>query len=306
MAAPTSVTVCEDDLGSPCVGGTLSSPDIPGGLLPAGISFPVGPVDPAGPYVAGGPVGPYATLSPSDSNPAGLYGAGPCCCPCFSLTLLAVQVALLARMGRCPHLTCMLHLYVAGGPVGPDGTLSPFCSNRAGPAGFACGPVGPYGTLSPFFSDPAGFAGGPVGPDGTLSQFKSDPAGPDGSGGPVGPFGTLSRLNPDLRCWHWKKAYLTFFTWACKYPCGVRGVFTCVFTSHVDNVKGVSYLLSFHPKQNIVQITLIFTPYVKYHTYLLPMCKYILNLCKIYVLLLYLDLGHCPRFLPHINQHKLC
>ena len=46
------------------VGETLSSSDITGKLLPvvpAGISFPVGPVDPAGPngpYVCRWPVGP--------------------------------------------------------------------------------------------------------------------------------------------------------------------------------------------------------------------------------------------------------
>ena len=86
-----------------------------------------------------------------------------------------------------------------GGPVGPDGTLSPFISDPAGPY-VAGGPVGPYGTLSPSDSEPAGsvgpyVAGGPVGPDGTLSPFISDPAGPDGpyvAGGPVGPYGTLS------------------------------------------------------------------------------------------------------------------
>ena len=47
-AKPASMTVCKDDLGTPCVGETLSSSDIAGGLLPvvpAGISFPVGPVD---------------------------------------------------------------------------------------------------------------------------------------------------------------------------------------------------------------------------------------------------------------------
>ena len=184
VAKPSSVTVCEDSLGLPCVGGTLSSSDIAGRLLPvvpAGILFPVGPVDspvlsvgeppsvpsrisvvlvveakaegtpclecpredqdmrllaagqswiamcwgtmsssdiagrllpvvpagisflvgpmdpagPNGPYDAGGPVGPYGTLSPSDSDPADRM----------------LQVALLARMGHCPHLTllaCML------------------------------------------------------------------------------------------------------------------------------------------------------------------------------------------------------
>ena len=69
-AKPASVTACEDGLGSPCVGGTLSSSDIAGGLLPvgpAGIPFPVGPVDPAGPngpYVAGGPCWPRWEVVP--------------------------------------------------------------------------------------------------------------------------------------------------------------------------------------------------------------------------------------------------
>ena len=80
--------------------------------------------------------------------------------------------------------------------------LSPFISDPAGPDGpyVAGGPVGPYGTLSPSDSDPAGsdgpyVAGGSVGPDGTLSPFISGPAGPDGpyvAGGPVGQYGTLS------------------------------------------------------------------------------------------------------------------
>ena len=88
VAKPAGVTVYDDRLGSPCVGGTLSSSDI------AGMSFPVGPVDPAqlarvlqgallSPFFsdpadpagcAGGPVGPYGTLSPSDSDPAGPAG----------------------------------------------------------------------------------------------------------------------------------------------------------------------------------------------------------------------------------------
>ena len=57
-------------------------------------------------------VGPYGTLSPIDSDPAGPVGP-----------------------------------YVAGGT---HGTLSPFFSDPAGPVGpyVAGGPVGPYGTLS--------------------------------------------------------------------------------------------------------------------------------------------------------------
>ena len=104
VAKPASMTVYDDSLGSPCVGGTLSSSDIAGRLLPvvpAGISFPVGPTYPAGPdgpFFAGGPVGPFGTISPSDCHLAG--PAGP---------------------------------YVAGGPVGQDETLSPFTSDHAGP-----------------------------------------------------------------------------------------------------------------------------------------------------------------------------
>ena len=74
VVKPAGVTVYDDRLGSPCVGGTLSSSDI------AGMSFPVGPVDPAGPHVAGGPVGPDGTLSPFFSDPPGFAGGsvGPC------------------------------------------------------------------------------------------------------------------------------------------------------------------------------------------------------------------------------------
>ena len=102
VAKPASVTVCIDSLGSPCVGGTLSSSDIAGRLLPvvpAGISFPLGPVEyrPAAPNAAGGTVGPYGTLSPSDADPASSDGP-----------------------------------YVAEGPVGPYGTLSPSDSDPAG------------------------------------------------------------------------------------------------------------------------------------------------------------------------------
>ena len=176
VAKPASLTVGEDSLGSPCVGGTLPSSDIAGRFLPvgpAGISFTVGPV------VAGGPVGSFGMMSPSDSVPAG--PAGP---------------------------------YVAGGPVGPDGTLSPFISDPAGPAGpyDAGGPIGPYGTLSTFNSDPAGpdglyvpyVAGGPVEPFGTLSPSDSgsvilvDPAGGALLPGEGGPKSCPSVLTEDL------------------------------------------------------------------------------------------------------------
>ena len=115
----------------------------------------------AGRHVAVGPVGPFGMLSPSDCHPADPY--------------------------------------VAGGPIGPDGTLSPFTSDHAGPAGqhVDVGPVGPFGMLSPSDCHAAGpyVAGDPVGPDGTLSPFASDHAGPAGrhvAVNHVGPSGTLS------------------------------------------------------------------------------------------------------------------
>ena len=69
-------------------GGTLSSLDVAGRLLPvvpAGGSSPVGAANPAGldgPVVAGGPVGPCGTLSPLfhelSSGTARAFGSGPC------------------------------------------------------------------------------------------------------------------------------------------------------------------------------------------------------------------------------------
>ena len=102
-----SVTVYDDGIGPPCVGGTLSSSVIAGRLLPAvltGGSSPVGPIDPAGPngpVIAGGPVGPDGTLSPFIRDHAGPAGR-----------------------------------YVAIGPMGPFGMLSP-------PDCYSPGPTGP-------------------------------------------------------------------------------------------------------------------------------------------------------------------
>ena len=109
-------------------------------------------------------------------------------------------LALRARLGRCPPTDCHpagpAGPYVAGGPVGPDGTLSPFIPDHAGPAGrhVAIGPVGPFGTLSPSDCHPAGpyVAWDPVGPDGTLSPFIPNHAGPAGRHVAMGPFGMLS------------------------------------------------------------------------------------------------------------------
>ena len=115
-------------------------------------------------------MGPLGTLSPFISDPAGPVGpyvaGGP-----------------VVRLGRIPRLTLTLlallprrrQVYVAGGPVGPHGTLSPFFPDPIGP-------VGPHGT------------GGPVGLLGTLSLFISDPAGPAGPAGPYVAGGPVVRL----------------------------------------------------------------------------------------------------------------
>ena len=171
------MTVYDDELGSLCVGRTLSSSDIAGRILqvvPAGRSFPVGPIGPAGPdgpVIAGGPAGPIGTMSPS-------YSDGPID-PC-----------------------------AAGGPVGPDGTLSPFIPNHADPAGrhVAIGPVGPFEMLSPSDCHPAGpagpyVAGGPVGPDGTLSPLSLIMLARLAGMLLLGLFGTLSRLTVTLLAW---------------------------------------------------------------------------------------------------------
>ena len=117
VAKPASVTVYDDSLGSPCIGGMLSSSDIAGRLLsvvPAAISFTVGPTDPANPnnlFITNNPIGP----SDSDpAGPAGPYVAGGR----LSLTMLArlasmVRLALLARLGHCLYLTVTLLVRLA-------------------------------------------------------------------------------------------------------------------------------------------------------------------------------------------------
>ena len=186
------------------------------------MSFPVGPIYPAGPdgrFVAGGPVGPFGTMSPSDSDPAGPAGpyvagspVGPDmtlspfisdhACPAGRYVAVGPVGPFVKLSPSDCHPAGSAGPYVAGGPVVPDGKLSPFTSDHAGPAGrhVAVGPVGPFGTLSPSDCYPAGpagpyVAGGPVGPDGTLSPLTSNHAGPAGRHVaviPVGPSGTLS------------------------------------------------------------------------------------------------------------------
>ena len=70
VTKPAGVSVGGGSTGSPRIGGTLSSLDVAGRLLPvvpAGGSSLVGTANPAGPdgpVVAGGLVGPCETLSP--------------------------------------------------------------------------------------------------------------------------------------------------------------------------------------------------------------------------------------------------
>ena len=94
-------------------------------------------------------------------------------CPHMTVTLLArlarmLQGVLLAQMGRCLRLSLVMlarlsppDCYsagptgpcIAGGPVGPDGTLSPCISDHADPAGWHIaayvGLGGPSRTVSP-------------------------------------------------------------------------------------------------------------------------------------------------------------
>ena len=123
MTRPAGVTVCDDGIGSPCVGGTLSSFDVAGRLLPV---MPTG--GPDGPIIAGGPVGPGGTLSPFIHE-----------------VLKPLEHSVLDHAGPAGR-------HVAIGPVGPVGMLSSSDCHPAGPAGpyVAGDPVGPDGTLSPF------------------------------------------------------------------------------------------------------------------------------------------------------------
>ena len=89
--------------GSPCVVEMLTSPEVTGNVLPvvpAGGSPLAGAVNPAGPdgpVVAGGPVGPCETLSPSSCGVLEPLE--------HSVLIHAVSMLLL---GRCPYLTVAL------------------------------------------------------------------------------------------------------------------------------------------------------------------------------------------------------
>ena len=146
------------------------TPEVPAGGSP--LVDAVNPAGPDGPVVAGGPVGPCETQSPSFYN-----------------SLDPLEHSVLDYAGPDDR-------HVVIGPVGPFRTLSSDC-HPAGPAGpyVAGGPVGPddsFKVLEPLehsvldHADPAGQHAAV----GTLSPSDCHPAGPAGAyvaGGPVGP-----------------------------------------------------------------------------------------------------------------------
>ena len=157
--------------GSPCVGEMLTYPEVTGNVLPvvlAGGSPLAGAVKPAcpnGPVVAGGPVGPCETPSPSSCGVLEPLE--------HSVLIHADPDGQHAAVGTLSPSDCFpagpAGPYVAGGPVGPDVSfkvLEPLehsVLDHADPAGQHAA----VGTLSPSDCCPAGLcvAEGPVGPD---------------------------------------------------------------------------------------------------------------------------------------------
>ena len=185
---PSGVSMMAGGAGSPSGGGgggTLASPDVTESLLPVvstGGPPLVGAVNPAGPdcpVVAGGPVGPCETPSPS-----------------FSGSIYPIEYSVLDYSGPDGR-------HDAVGPVGPFRMLSSSDCHPAGPAGpyVAGGPVGPdasFKVLEPLehsvldHADPAGQHAAV----GTLSPCDCHPAGPYVAGGPVGPDDFFKVLEP--------------------------------------------------------------------------------------------------------------
>ena len=178
---PSDVSALHGGPGSPCVEEMLTSAEVTG-VIPvvlAGGSPLAGAVNPAGPdgpVVAGGPVGPCETPSPS-----------------FCGTLEPLEHSVL------------IHADLAGQHAAV-GTLSPSDCYPAGPAGpyVAGGPVGPdvlFKILEPLehsvldHADPAGqhVAVGTLSPS---DCYPAGPAGPYVAGGPVGPDDYLQVLEP--------------------------------------------------------------------------------------------------------------
>ena len=219
---PSSGTVSDDDIRSPCVGeggGVLSPSVVAGRLLPVDVAdaptLSVGGLRSVPSRIlvvlvdgtmAEGTPGRECPREERDlrlragvTRPTGVsVGGGGAGSPCVGGTLSYLDVA-----GR------LLPVVPAGGssPVGPV--------NPAGPDDLvdAGGPIGPCEALSSLFHevreplehsvlDHAGPAGrhvavGPVGPLGTLSPSDCHPAGPAGpyvAGGPVGPYETLNKV----------------------------------------------------------------------------------------------------------------
>ena len=139
VTRPAGVSVGGGDTGLLRAGGTLSSLDVTGRLLPvvpAGGSSPVGAANPAGPdgpVVAVDPVGPCETLS-----------------PLFHEVLGPLEHLVPDHAGPAGQ-------HVAVDPVGQVRTLSPSDCHPAGPAGPPCWPrwnVTNSGTIRAFGSGP--------------------------------------------------------------------------------------------------------------------------------------------------------
>ena len=184
----------------PCMGEMLTSPEVTGNVrpvVPAGGSPLAGVVNPAGPdgpVVAGGPVGPCETPSPSSEEIQELLED--------AVLIRADPAAQHVAVGTLSPSDCYpvgpAGPYVAGGPVGPDVSLKvpePLehaVLIHADPAGQHAA----VGTLSPSDCYPAGpagpyVAGGPVGPDDCLQVQepfehlvldRADPAGQHAGG----------------------------------------------------------------------------------------------------------------------------
>ena len=171
---PSDVFELHGGPGSPCVGEMLPSPEVAGSVLPVVLAggYPLAgaanSAGPDGPVVAGGPVDPCETTSPSS---------------CGALEPLEHSV--------------LIHADPAGQHAAV-GMLSPSDCYPAGPAGpyVAGGPVGPdvsFKALEPLehsvldHTDPAGQYAAVM----TLSPSDCYPAGPAGpcvAGSPVGPY----------------------------------------------------------------------------------------------------------------------
>ena len=119
---PIDISELHDGPGLPCMGEMLISPDVAGNVrpvMPAGGSPLAGVVNPAGPngpVVAGGPVGPCETPSPSSEESQDPLE--------HAVMIHADPTGQHAAVGTLSPSDCYpagpAGPYVAGGPVGPD------------------------------------------------------------------------------------------------------------------------------------------------------------------------------------------